>query len=194
MRKLHYIFLLLICIIGCASYSDDEDEIRGIFPSDSVTETESQTPAEVVPIPLPVVEEVEAVEVEEEPEPEPEPEPEEEEEEPVDDTAPKMINSTVQHGDTGVDTDTDRFVFTFDEEIDIAHIKLWNNTRKLDMKWKTFIDGKRVVLLRLPPEGLRMKMSELYTIELRWRDAARNWEPKDWGVIRIISFQTEIKE
>ena len=45
MIKLHYIFLLLVCIIGCTSYGDDEDEIRGIFPSDSVTEadTESQT-------------------------------------------------------------------------------------------------------------------------------------------------------
>lgn len=194
MTKLYYIFLLLICVIGCSSYGDeDEEEIRGVFPGGPVTEAENQPPAHVVPpVATPVVEEEE---VAEEIVVEPEPEPDEEEEEPVDNTPPSLVKSTVLHGAIGVDVDTDRFVFTFDEEIDIAHVTLVNNALELDMEWTTFIEGKRVVLLRLADEGgHRMAHGELYTIQLRWADAAGNWEPEKAGFVRVITFVTEIKE
>ncbi len=111
-----------------------------------------------------------------------------------DNLAPRLIRSTINHGDRGVAPDTERFVFTFDEEIHRADIKLINNERNTDLQWTTLIDGERVILLRLPDEGKRMMPGELHTIQLRWADAAGNWEPENAGVIRVITFVTEIKE
>ncbi len=111
-----------------------------------------------------------------------------------DNRAPQMIRSSVGHGDINVPKDTERFVFDFDEDIDSANVKLWNNTRQIDMKWTMLIDGKRIILLRLPGEGLWLRHGERYRVQLRWADAARNWEPADWGVIRIIDFTTEAKK
>ena len=192
MTKLRYIFLLCVCVISCADYGDEDEEVRGVFPRNPVVETESQQPVQDIPLilPPPVVEEAVV-----EPIVEPEPEPDEEEEQELEDnTAPRLIESTILHGDIGVDPGTERFVFTFDEEIDAADVTLWNDTRKVDMEWTQLIDGKRIILLKLPGEGLRMQWGELYTIQLRWRDAARNWNPPDFGVINVITFVTEIKE
>ena len=42
---------------------------------------------------------------------------------PEDNQSPRLIASTISHGDIGVNLDTDRFVFTFDEEIGTVILK-----------------------------------------------------------------------
>ena len=194
---LTFTWILWVGIIGCTSDSTND---QGIFPTPEIP-TEDENSSESVPVQIPVVNppvvEVAVEEPERQPEPEPEPEPEPvevEEKEPEDNTAPSLIESSISHGDIGVDPDTQRFVFTFDEEIDVADVKLINDTQKIDMQWTALIDGKRIILLRLPGEGRRMMVGELYTIQLRWADAAGNWEPENFGIIRVITFVTEIKE
>ena len=105
--------------------------------------------------------------------------------------APQMISWSVGHGDINVRKDTERFVFGFNENIDRADVNLWNKTRQIDMKWTMLIDGKRIILLRLPGEGLWLRQKERYRVQLRWADAARNWVPPDPGLIRIIDFETK---
>ena len=199
LQKFLYMCMLICCLIGCTS---DRSEDSSIFPTPIVPEPEPtpQTTPPVIEVPIiaePIEEKIDVPVVdpivEEEVEPEPEPV-EEEEKEPEDNTAPRLIDSSISHGDVGVNPDTERFIFTFDEEIDRADIKLINNTLKIDMEWTTLIDGKRVILLRVPGEGRRMTMGELYTIQMRWRDEANNWEPEDFGVIHVITFITEVKE
>ena len=190
------IWILWVGIIGCTSDSTDD---QGIFPTPEIPiEDESSSGSVPVQIPVvnpPVVEVAVEEPVVKEPEPKPEPDPVEvEEKEPEDNTAPSLIESSISHGDIGVDPDTQRFVFTFDEEIDVADVKLINDTQKVDMQWTALIDGKRIILLRLPNEGRKMGGGELYTIQLRWSDAAGNWEPENFGIIRVITFVTEIKE
>ena len=198
--KCLYTCMLICCLMGCAS---DNSENNSIFPTPLVPEPEPtpQTVPPVVEVPIiaePIEEKIDVPPVdpivEDEVEPEPEPEPVEEEEEPKDKTAPKLIDSSISHGDIGVDPDTERFVFTFDEEIGRADIKLMNNTRKIDMKWTTLLDGKRVILLRVPGEGHMLNHGELYTIQMRWRDEGVNWNPADFGTINVITFITEVKE
>ncbi|RKU21005.1 hypothetical protein C6499_22565 [Candidatus Poribacteria bacterium] len=111
-----------------------------------------------------------------------------------DNRAPQMTRSSVRHGGTNVPINTERFVFDFDEAIHRADVKLYNRTRQIDMKWKMLIDDKRIILLRLPGEGLRLRHKERYRVQLRWADAAGNWEPADWGIIRIFDFTTEAKK
>ena len=185
--------------MGCTSDNSDDNSI---FPTPLVPESEPtpQTTPPVVEVPIiaePIEEKIDVPPadpiVEDEVEPEPEPV-EEEEKEPEDNTAPRLIDSSISHGDVGVRAETERFIFTFDEEIGRANIKLINNTLKIDMEWTTLIEGKRVILLRLPGEGRRMKRGELYTIQMRWRDEAHNWEPENFGVIHVITFITEMKE
>ena len=200
LHKFFYACMLICCLMGCTS---DNSNDSSIFPTPLVPESEPtpQTPPPIVEVPIiaePIEEKIDVPPVdpivEDEVEPEPEPEPVEEEEEPKDNTAPRLIDSSISHGDIGVDPDTERFIFTFDEEIDRADIKLINNTLKVDMEWTTLLDGKRVILLRVPEEGRRLKRGELYTIQMRWRDEANNWEPENFGVIHVITFITEVKE
>ena len=199
LQKFLYMCMLICCLMGCTS---DNSDNSSIFPTPVVPESEPtpQTPPPVVEVPIiaePIEEKIDVPPVEPivEDEVEPEPEPvEEEEKEPEDNTAPRLIDSSISHGDVGVSTDTERFIFTFNEEIGRADIKLMNNTLKIDMKWTTLLDGKRVILLRVPREGRPMMMGELYTIRMRWRDEANNWEPGNFGVERVITFITEIKE
>ena len=197
LQKFLYICMLICCLMGCTS---DNSDNSSIFPTPVVPESEPtpQTPPPVVEVPIiaePIEEKIDVPPVdpivEDEVEPEPEPV---EEEEPKDNTAPRLIDSSISHGDVGVNTDTERFIFTFDEEIGRADIKLMNNTLKIDMEWTTLIEGKRVILLRLPGEGRRLKRGELYTIQMRWRDEGVNWNPADFGAINVITFITEIKE
>lgn len=199
LQKFLYACMLICCLIGCTSDSSDDNSI---FPTPLVPEPEPtpQTTLPVVEVPIiaePIEEKIDVPPVDPiiEDEVEPEPEPVEEvEPEPKDRTAPRLIDSSISHGDVGIDPDTERFIFTFDEEIGRADIKLINNTLKIDMEWTTLLDGKRVILLRVPGEGRRMMMGELYTIQMRWRDEANNWEPENFGVIHVITFITEIKE
>ena len=199
LQKFLYACMLICCLMGCTSDNSDDSSI---FPTPLVPESEPtpQTPPPIVEVPIiaePIEEKIDVPPVdpivEDEVKPEPEPV-EEEEKEPEDNTAPRLIDSSISHGDVGVNPDTERFIFTFDEEIGRANIKLINNTLKIDMEWTTLIEGKRVILLRLPGEGRRLKRGELYTIQMRWRDEANNWEPEDFGVIHVITFITEIKE
>lgn len=196
------VYLLMCCLIACTSQNTDDGDVNSIFPvPPAISEDEKEAPTPEIqiavvnpPVPEPIVEEPVIEEpVVEEPKPEPEPV-EEEKKEPEDNTAPSLIESSISHGDIGVDPHTQRFVFTFDEDIDVAHVKLINDTQKIDMEWTTLIDGKRIILLKLPGEGRRMLRGELYTIQLRWADEAGNWEPENFGVIRVITFVTEIKE
>ena len=191
------IFLITGYILGCTADSTENNESGTIFPTPPVITEEPSPPVFEVPI-LPdlVDEKVEVPPVEPiaEDEADPDPEPIEEDEEPKDKTAPRLIDSSVSHGDVGVDPDIERFVFTFDEEIGRADIELINNTQKIDMQWTVLIDGKRVILLRLPGEGRGMKPGELYTLRMRWRDEGGNWNPADFAIINVITFTTEIKE
>ncbi len=107
---------------------------------------------------------------------------------PQDNQSPRLIASTISHGDIGVNSDIDRFVFTFDEEIDAVILKLIDDSRKVDMEWTHFIQDKKVIFLALD-EGLPLKDSTVYTIEISWSDKARNWSRPG-----IITFVTEIKE
>ena len=199
LQKFLYACMLICCLMGCTSDNSDDNSI---FPTPLVPEPEPtpQTTPPVIEVPIiaePIEEQIDVPVVdpivEEEAEPEPEPV-EEAEPEPKDRTAPRLIDSSISHGDVGIDPDTERFIFTFDEEIGRADIKLINNTLKIDMEWTTLLDGKRVILLRVPGEGHRMMMGELYTIQMRWRDEANNWEPENFGVIHVITFVTEVKE
>ena len=199
LQKFLYACMLICCLLGCTSDSLDDNSI---FPTPLVPESEPtpQTPPPVVEVPIivePIEEKIDVPPVDpivaDKVEPEPEPV-EEAEPEPKDRTAPRLIDSSISHGDVGIDPDTERFIFTFDEEIGRADIKLINNTLKIDMEWTTLLDGKRVILLRVPGEGRRMMMGELYTIQMRWRDEANNWEPENFGVIHVITFITEVKE
>ena len=107
---------------------------------------------------------------------------------PEDNQSPRLIASTISHGDIGVNSDIDRFVFTFDEEIDAVILKLIDDSRKVDMEWTHFIQDKKVIFLALD-EGLPLRNGTVYTIEISWSDKARNWSRPG-----IITFVTEIKE
>ncbi len=107
---------------------------------------------------------------------------------PEDNQSPRLIASTISHGDIGVNSDTDRFVFTFDEEIDAVILKLIDDNRKVDMEWTHFIQDERVIFLALD-EGAPLTNGTVYTIEISWADKARNWSRPG-----IITFVTEIKE
>lgn len=186
---------MVFYIIGCSTDSTDDESI---FPVPPIIAEEEQAatppviPVQVVPppVPQPIVEEP----LIEEPEPEPvaeEPEPEpieEEKKEPEDNRAPLFIRTTINHGDVDVDIDTDRFIFTFDENIGDARVKLRNDTRNFDMKWEKFIVGKEITLLRFL-EGWPLQGAEVYTIEISWADKAGNWDPGG-----IITFVTRAKE
>lgn len=183
--------------------STDSTEDASIFPVPPTIpeETKEATPPAIdnevanplIPQPIveepvieePIVEEPELEPIVEEPEPEPI---EEEKKEPEDNRAPLFIRTTVNHGDVDVDIDTDRFIFTFDENIGDAKVKLRNDTRNLDMNWEKFIVGKEITLLRFL-EGRHLQGAEVYTIEISWADKAGNWDPGG-----IITFVTEAKE
>lgn len=107
---------------------------------------------------------------------------------PEDNQSPRLIATTISHGDIGVNSDIDRFVFTFDEEIDAVILKLIDDSRKVDMEWTHFIQDKKVIFLALD-EGLPLRNGTVYTIEISWSDKARNWSRPG-----IITFVTEIKE
>lgn len=187
--------LLVFYVIGCSTDSTEDASIFPVpptIPEEEQEVTHPEIPIEVLPppIPQPIVEEPVIEEpIVEEPEPEPEPEPiKEEKKEPEDNRAPLFIGTTISHGDVDVAIDTDRFVFTFDENIGDARVKLRNDTRNLDMKWETFIVGKEITLLRFL-EGWHLQGAEVYTIEISWADKAGNWDPGG-----IITFVTEAKE
>ena len=108
--------------------------------------------------------------------------------------APSLISSTVRNGDVGIRIEIERFVFTFNEDIENADVSLFNNSSEIDMNWVQFISGNRIILQKLPGEGSSLNHGESYTVRLRWSDAAGNWEPKDFNAIRVITFFTEIKE
>ena len=183
-----YVCLLMCCVIACSTDSTDDASIFPVpptIPEETKDATPPVIPVQVVPppVPQPVVEEP----VIEEPVVE-EPEPIEEEKEPEDNRAPLFIRTTINHGDVDVDIDTDRFIFTFDENIGDARVKLRNDTRNLDMKWEKFIVGKEITLLRFL-EGRHLQGAEVYTIQISWSDKAGNWDPGG-----IISFVTKAKE
>ena len=145
MIKLYSIFLLLVCVIGCASYSDDDDEIHGRFPSNSVTETESQTPAQV-PIELEPAVNNETVQQDNK-----------------DLTAPKLLESTVDSG--RVDPNTDVINLRFNQKITEIDIKLVDNS-DVSLGWIPSIDtiaGRRVFLTRI--NGRRLVSSRTYYIK-----------------------------
>ena len=121
--------------MGCVSYSDDEDEIRGVFPSDSVTETQSQTPAQV-----PIQSTVDL---------EPAINNEMVQQDNKDLTAPKLLESTVDSG--RVDPNTDVISLRFNQEITEIDIKLVDHS-DVSLGWIPSIDtitGRRLFLTRI---------------------------------------------
>ena len=143
MIKLYPIFLLLVCVIGCASYSDDDDEIRGVFPSESVPETEGQTPAQG---PIPPQSTVGL---------EPAINNEMAQQDNKDLTAPKLLESTVDSG--RVDPNTDVISLRFNQEITEIDIKLVDDS-DVSMGWIPSIDtitGRRIFLTKVNGKRLR---------------------------------------
>lgn len=187
--------LLMCCMMACSTDSSDDASIFPIpptIPEETQETTPPVVPVQVLPppVPQPIVEEPIVEEpVLEEPEPEPEPV-EEEPEEPKDETHPKFVDSTVRHGDVGIALDINQFIFTFDENIDAAIIRLIDITegKRTDMEWEHFIRGKQVALLKVA-ESLALRPGRAYTIEISVADEARNWHPDS-----IITFVTEIGE
>lgn len=191
------VYLLMCCIMACSTDSTDDESI---FPVPPIIAEEEQIPTPpVIPVqvvpppgPQPIVEEP----LIEEPEPEPvaeEPEPEpieEEPEAPKDNAHPKFVDSTVWHGDVGIALDTNQFIFTFDEDIEAAVIRLIDITqgKNTDMDWEHFIRGKQVVLLKVE-DSFALRPGRAYTIEISVADEARNWHPDS-----IITFVTDIQE
>ena len=142
MRKLYSIFLLLVCVIGCASYSDDENEIHGVFPSNSVTETESQTSAQV---PTPPINN-EMVQQDNK-----------------DLTPPKLVESTVDSG--RVDPNTGVISLRFNQKITEIDIKLVDDS-DVSMRWIPSIDtitGRRIFLTRI--NGRRLRSNSTHYIK-----------------------------
>lgn len=194
-KSLYVMCLMVFYVIGCSTDSTDDESI---FPVPPIIAEEEQTPTPPVipvqvvppPVPQPIVEEP----LVEEPEPvaeEPEPEPiEEEPEAPKDNTHPKFVDSTVWHGDVGIALDTNQFIFTFDEDIEAAVIKLIDITqgKNTNMDWEHFIRGKQVVLLKVE-DSFALRPGRAYTIEISVADEARNWHPDS-----IITFVTDIQE
>ena len=189
-KILYVMCLLVFSVIGCSTDSTDDKSIFPVPPT-IPEETQEATPPEIQNtvvnpvIPQPIVEEpaIEEPIVEE-----PEPEPIEEKKEPEDNRAPLFVRTTISHGDVDVDIDTDRFIFTFDENIGDARVNLRNDTRNFDMEWEKFIVGKEITLLRFL-EGRHLQSAEVYTIEISWADKAGNWDQGG-----IIIFVTRAKE
>ena len=105
-----------------------------------------------------------------------------------DDVAPNFIRTTVNHGDKGVKTNVDHFVFTFDEEIGDVKLSIINAVSRADLEWTHLIRGKEVVFHKLD-RGKSLNSEETYIIQIAWADKAGNWNPGG-----IIQFTTEIKE
>lgn len=194
-KSLYVMCLLIFYVIGCSTDSAENESIFPVpptIPEEEQAATPPVIPVPVVspPVPQPIVEEP----VVEEPiieEPELEPEPiEEEPEEPQDDTHPKFVDSTVWHGDIGIALDTNQFIFTFDEDIEAAVIRLIDITqgKRIDMDWEHFIRGKQVVLLKVE-DSFALRPGRAYTIEISVADEARNWHPDS-----IITFVTDVHE
>ena len=172
--------LLMSCVISCSTGGTDDEHTVSIFPTPPAILEEKKSPDPDINIRVvnprvivePFAEEAivePVIEIE-----------------PADDIAPRLINSTVHHGDISVDPDTDRFVFTFDEDIDATNfIKLIDNTTGLHMRWIPFIRDKEVELLKTE-HGLQLIGEHVYTIEIRVADVARNWTQPG-----IITFVTE---
>ena len=108
--------------------------------------------------------------------------------EPEDDMAPRFIETTINHGDKDVDTDTDHFIFTFDEEIGDVDLSIINEASRDDLGWTHLIRGNEVVLHKLD-KGRSLVAERSYLIQIAWADKAGNWNPG--GIIR---FTTRIKE
>ena len=146
MRNLYSIFLLLfVCVIGCVSYSDDEDEIRGVFPSDSVKEAED---SESTP---PTVELEPAINNEMV------------QQDNKDLTAPKLLESTVDSG--RVDPNIDVISLRFNQEITEIDIKLVDDS-DVSMGWIPSIDtitGRRIFLTRI--NGRRLRSNSTHSIK-----------------------------
>ena len=107
---------------------------------------------------------------------------------PEDNQSPRLIASTIFHGDIGVNPDTDHFVFTFDEEIDTVILTLIDDSRKVNMEWTHFVENKKVIFLQFD-RGFPLRVGTVYTIEISWSDKAHNWSEPG-----IITFVTEIKK
>ena len=105
-----------------------------------------------------------------------------------DNVAPRIIQTTINHGDKHVNPNTDHFVFTFDEEIGDVELSIINENTQNDLRWTHLIRGKEVVLHKLD-QGGNLVAEQTYLIDLAWADKAGNWNPG--GIIR---FTTEIKE
>lgn len=193
-KTLFVMCLLMFYVIGCSTDSTDDESIFPVPPTIVEEENES-TPLEIPnpPIQQPVVEvkpEVEQEEAIEREKEEVDQELAEEPEEPKDNTHPKFVDSTVWHGDVGIALETNQFIFTFDENIDSAIIRLIDITqgKRTNMEWEHFIRGKQVVLLKVE-DSLELRPGRAYTIEISVADEERNWHPDS-----IITFVTEIKQ
>lgn len=194
-KTLFVMCLLMFYVIGCSTDSTGNESIFPVPPTIAEEGNES-TPLEIPnppPVQQPVVEvepEVEQEEAIEREKEEVDQELAEELEEPKDNIHPKFVDSTVRHGDVGVTLDTNQFIFTFDENIDSAIIRLIDITqgKRTNMDWEHFTRGKQVVLLKVE-DSLELRPGRAYTIEISVADEARNWHPDS-----IITFVTKIKQ
>jgi len=107
--------------------------------------------------------------------------------------APSVLSSSIRHKSTNVNINTDQIVFTFNENIKNAESKIvrgknWNTGQ--DLKWDRFIDGKRVVLVKITGKSLSLKKSNTYTISIKASDDAGNWTPAP-NRVWVYEFNTQ---
>ena len=120
-------FLCLIFAIGCYSYNDDDEDIRGVFENIN-TQDKDSTPPIIEPATVVNNQPVQHDE---------------------DTTGPQLVESTVESG--RIEPKTDVISLRFNENISKIDIKLLND-RNNSLKWIPSIDtitNRRVILTRI---------------------------------------------
>lgn len=172
-------FMLICLIIGCTTQSTDEGG-DSIFPVPPVEPEERTIPSEPVVI---------------QPQPEPQPEPivDKPEPEPVaphdgarDLVAPKLVESTIKSGATGIDVNINAVTLTFDEKIAKSDIKIID-AHNQNLRWKRIIDDKNVVLTALA-DARKLVLDRQYSIVGSVEDAEGNQR------VVFITFTTGVNE
>ena len=103
-------------------------------------------------------------------------------------TPPVILNTSIGHGATNVNINTDQIVFTFNENIGRAEARLvrganWQTGP--DMRWTRFIDEKTVVLVKITGKSLSLRNNQVYHIVLQASDESGNWTP-DGGRVWLL--------
>ena len=177
--KLLSVCMLTCLIIGCTTQSTDEsgDSIFPLPPVEAEEPTISSQPVVIQP----------------QPEPQPQPIVDEPEPEPVaphdgarDLVAPKLVESTIKSGATGIDVNINAVTLTFDEKVAKSDIKIID-AHNQNLRWKRIIDDKNVVLTALV-DARKLVLDRQYSIVGSVEDIEGNQR------VVFITFTTGVNE